>query len=407
MRFTRAGIIVLILSFLLTGCWGRTELNDLSITSATAIDQEKDKWTISYQVIIPSAISGTGGLGGSGGGGASRAPVVVYSVTSENIREAASLSHLETARKLYIAHNATLVISEKAAREGLSAIIDIYLRNHETRETISVLVTTGEARSILEQLMGIERIPGQGIQKLLEKEQQNLSYLPNVKMYELAMDMTGESRTGLLPEIIISGTGEITSIDKLKNTAQLSKLKLGRLAVIHENKMVGWLNQTEALGTSFLRNKVQGTSIPFSCSNDKPSKKSANYLLTGSKTKITPKLDGDSFSFQVEIKTSGQLNEADCSVDLLKPETIKMLEERIAKEIEKSALSSWDAVKRLDADVVGLSSVIMRKYPKQWKQMKQQGKKPDWKSMQLSVKAEVMLDRIGLSNKAFKKMTED
>jgi spore germination protein KC len=407
MRFTRAGLIVLLLSFLLTGCWGRTELNELSITSATAIDREKDKWTISYQVIIPSAISGTGGLGGSGGGGATGAPVVVYSVTSDNIREAASLSHLETARKLYIAHNATLILSEKAAREGLSAVIDIYLRNHETRETISVLVTPGDARPILEQLMSIERIPGQGIQRLLEKEQQNLSYLPNVKMYELAMDMTGESKTGLLPEIIISGTGEITSVDKLKNTSQPSKLKLGRLAVIHENKMIGWLNQAEALGTSFLRNKVQGTSIPFSCSEDKPNKKTANYLLTGSKTKITPKLEGDSFSFQVEIKMSGRLNEADCSVDLLKPETVKMLEDRIAKEIEQTTQSSWEAVKRLDADVIGLSSVVMRKYPKQWKRMKVQGKKPDWKSMQLSVKAEVKLDRIGLSNKAFKKMTEE
>lgn len=404
MRYKYARIIAaLLLTLSLAGCWDRTELNELSITSATAIDRSKDQWIVSYQVIIPSSISGAGGIGGSGGSGNS--PVVVHSVTSKTIREAAALSHLETPRRLYIGHNSTLVISEKAAREGISAIIDIYLRNHETRETVSVLITPGDARSILEQLMSIERIPGQGIQKLLEQEQQNLSYVSNVRLYELAMDMVGEPKTGILPEIFISGKGEITDVDKLKSTSQPSKLKLGRLAVVHDSKMVGWLSREEALGTAFLRNRVEGTAIPFSCGKD-PDKKDANFLLTSSKTKLTPRLEGDTFSIHVEISTKGRLSEADCSRDLLKPEVIKELEASIAGEIEKISLSAWAAVNRLDADVVGLSSVIKRKYPKEWDRLKKE-KKPDWKSMKLDVKAEVKLERIGLSNKAFKKIMEE
>lgn len=403
---TRLAGLLFLSSMLLGGCWDRTELNEMSITSATAIDRDKDNnWVISYQVIIPSSISGTGGLGG-GGGASSLAPVVVHSVTSNTIREAAALSHLETPRRLYIGHNSVLVIGEKAAREGINPIIDIYLRNHETRETVSVVVTPGSARTILEQLMSIERIPGQGMQKLLEQEQKNLSYLPNVRLYELAMNVLGESKTGILPEIIISGTGETNSLDKQKNTSQPNKLKLGRLAVIREDKMIGWLSQEEALGTAFLRNKVVRSSVPFSCSGKNPVKKDSSYLLTNSQTKITPKKEGDTFSFQVEIKTNGRISEADCSKDLLKPEVIRELEQTIAEEIEKASLSAWDAVNRFDADVVGLSSVLQRKFPADWKAMKKEGK-PDWKSMKLTVKADVKLERVGLSNKAFKKIMEE
>ncbi|WP_438447838.1 Ger(x)C family spore germination protein [Gorillibacterium sp. sgz5001074] len=391
---------------LLAGCWDRSELNELSITSATAIDKEKDNWKVSYQVIIPGSISGSGGLGG-GGATSGQAPIIVHSVTSKTIREAAALSHLETPRKLYIGHNSTLVISEKAAREGVSPILDIYLRNHEARETVSVVVTSGEARSILEQLMSIERIPGQGIQRLLEQEQKNLSYVANVRLYQLTMDLLGEPKTGVLPEIMISGSGDLTKQDKLKGTSQPAKLKLGRLAVIRENKMIGWLSREEALGTAFLKNKVEGTQMPFSCTGD-DKKLDATYLLTGSKTEIKPKLNPDtkSFDIQVEIKSKGRLNEADCALDLLDPGVIRKMEESIAKEIERSSMSAWEAVNRMDADVIGLSSIIQRKNPKEWKRMKQE-KKTDWKSMKLTVKAQVTLERIGLSNKAFRKMMED
>jgi spore germination protein KC len=395
---------MLLISMLLAGCWDRTELNELSITSATAVDREKDNWTVSFQVIIPSSISGTGGVGGSGS--SLQAPVTVHSVTSRTIKEAAALSYLESPRKLYFGHNSVLVISEKTARAGITPVIDIYLRNHESRETVSVLVSSEEARTVLEQLISIDRIPGQGIQRLLEKEQRGLSYLSNVRLYELAMDLLGESKTGILPEIKISGAGEVTRLDKLKGTTQPSKLKLGRLAVIHEDKMIGWLSQTEALGTAFLKGRVKETTIPFSCSGNNPKKPDSTYLLANSKTKITPRPEGDAFAVQVEIKTKGRLNEADCSADLLKPDVIRQVEQQIEKEIERTTLSAWEAVSRLEADVAGLSAVLQRKYPDQWKQFKK-GNQTDWKSIKLNVKADVKLERVGLSNKAFRKMLEE
>ncbi|MEH6996427.1 Ger(x)C family spore germination protein, partial [Neobacillus drentensis] len=53
-----------------TGCWDRTEVNDLAIVTAAAIDKkENNQIELSLQLFIPKSLSMGGGQGGGGGGG--------------------------------------------------------------------------------------------------------------------------------------------------------------------------------------------------------------------------------------------------------------------------------------------------------------------------------------------------
>lgn len=388
---------------LLPGCWDRTELNELAITSATSVDLEKGKWILSYQVIVPSAIAKS--IGGAGGT-SSQVPVVVYSTTGNTIKDAVSKSYLEAPRKLYFAHTSVLVIGEQAAKEGFAQMIDLYLRNPDSRETVSVVIANGDGRSILEQLLNMDTIPGQGIQRILEKEDRYMSLIPNVKMYDLTMQMLGPGKSAIVPEIIISGGKEVTTVDQLQQTTMTSKLRLGRAALIKEEKLVGWLNHEQQMGAAFLSNKVKSSSIPFSCEDEPKGGMDSNFVVSTSKTKITPKLADGQYELTAYIKVKGRLNETNCKLDLVKPENIKKMEENIAKEIEKDTKSAWEAIVKADADVLGFSGVIMRKYPKQWKQMKDE-KDSLLKKIKLTVKVEVTLDKVGLSNKGYNKLKED
>lgn len=68
-------VILISHCLLLTGCWDRTELNQLAITSATAIDWDGKEWTVSYQVVIPQSIANPN----TGGSPGQQAPVMVFS----------------------------------------------------------------------------------------------------------------------------------------------------------------------------------------------------------------------------------------------------------------------------------------------------------------------------------------
>ncbi|MDF2721645.1 MAG: germination protein Ger(x)C family [Paenibacillus sp.] len=388
------GLGMLVLT--LTGCWDRMELNQIAITSATAIDYKDGQWVVSYQVVIPSAISAAMSVSG---GGAAKLPVIVYSTQGKTIREAVWKSALESPRLLFFSHTRVVIVSSDAAKQGLSPLIDVYLRNPDSRETVNVLISEGNARSILEQLMQIQIIPGDGIQETMLGEARDMSILPSVKMYNLAMDLLGSAKSAIIPEILVSGEPAVNSLDQLNKTTLSSKLRLGRLAVLSKDKLAGWLSRQEALGVSFMRDSIKMTSFSFPCSEGTKTEDSA-FRVTKSKTRLKPRLTGDRIEMDIIVEGDGTLLETNCQLELNKPDVIRKLESQIEKHIAKEIEQSWAAVKKLGVDIVGFGDSIHRKYPKQWKTLA-----PHWQSSFKQIKIHPIVDitikRTGLSTKSF------
>ncbi|WP_186445870.1 Ger(x)C family spore germination protein [Paenibacillus cremeus] len=393
----RLGLSMAIACLLLTGCWDRHELNQLGFTAATGIDYKDGQWMMSYQVVIPSALSSSVAAGTRG---AAKLPIVVYSTQGKTIREATWKNELESPRHLYFTHNRVIIVSTTAVEQGLSLLLDVYLRNLESRETVSVLICEGEAREILKQLMQIQVIPADGIEEMIKDESQHISALPNVQMYRLAKELLGTSKSAVLPEVFISGSPEVTNPDKLGQTALSSLLKLGRLAVLNQDKLVGWLSLQEALGVNFIRNMVKNSTFSFPC-EESSSVENSTFQLLSTKTRLTPHKIGDHFVIDIEVKGKGVLLETDCPVDLTKPNTEQDMEAQLNKKITETIEKSWSAVKKLKTDVVGFGDLIHRKYPNDWKRVG-----PNWQTefvkIEIRPKADITIKRTGLTTKSFK-----
>lgn len=396
---TVKAIAVVLMTVVLAGCWDRLELNELSITAATAIDwNDKEQWVVSYQVVIPSAISGA--MGGTKGG-ASQSPIIVYSTHGPSIRSAIQQSFFESPRKLFFSHNRVVVVGAEAARRGLEPLIDVYLRNSDSRETVDVLVTEGSARNILRQLMQIQMIPGEGIFETLRTENRLFSALPSVNMYELALQLTGSSHNAIVPEILVSGEPSVTSINQMGNTSLPSKLRLGRLAVIKEGKLAGWLSQDEALGVAFLRNYVNKTNVAVPCKASDP-KVTTSVRIERARTRVIPVRQGEGLRLEAKLKVYGSLLEANCDIDLEKPDEIHQLEGQVRQHILEIVRSGYSATQKLQADVIGFADMVHRKYPKLWHKAE-----PDWPAeyaeIPMNLEVEFAMKRVGLSTKSFKK----
>ena len=87
MKVIRLMLICIISVPLLTGCWDRSEINDIAFVVATGVDKgAKDKFLYSVQVPLPSSMGGAGSSGG-GGGTSGEGPYLVAQGIGGNERQ--------------------------------------------------------------------------------------------------------------------------------------------------------------------------------------------------------------------------------------------------------------------------------------------------------------------------------
>ncbi|MFD1178617.1 Ger(x)C family spore germination protein [Paenibacillus puldeungensis] len=400
MRRILLAIFAATICLLQIGCWNRTELNELGITAATGLDRVGDEWVVSYQIIVPT-VTGTGQGGGGGGG---QPNVFVFSTNGKSIREAGDLGYMENPRRLYFAHNEILVIGRTAAEQGIDQILDLYFRNIDARETVLVAITDETAADILRKMVPPEKIPGSALSDILRKESNFSSFFPVVRVYQLAQKIVSDSQAAGVPEIhVTDGNAKaLESLDVNKTTSPPVKMKIDRLGVFHRDKLVGWLDRKQSYGISWLTNQVKGSTVPFTCpkTSNTDQKIKGSIRLSGAKTKVTPIKEGDHYTMKIQTQTRGDLLEYMCDQDPSKPETIIAIQKQISEAIIDAINSGWEASRKMHVDLPGFANKVHRKYPKDWKKIKDDWEK-DLNSVKLDIQVKVKVQRPGLFKKSF------
>lgn len=395
-----------LLSVLLSGCWDDRELNELGVTSGSAYDWENNEWKATYQVINPS--SGASGMGGSGGGSTSSPPFVTFTVKGRTIMEAIERTNLTSTREMFFSHSRITVIGESLAKHGINQLIDMFLRKQDARETVFVFISKGEAGDILDQLMQLTKNQGAGIQLMIEQESRLLSFYPGTRLFELAMALSSESGSAVLPEILLTGPDIMDETTETGRTDLPSRLALGRLGVIKGEKFVGWLSQKQAFGLSFMTDNIKTATIAFASQPRKSDKLDASFILQNSRTTVHPVWAKDHFIMDIDIKGSGVLTELGSVMDLNDRKAISEMEASLERQVLSLVNNSWTEVKKLGADVTGFAVRVHRSDRKRWKQIE---KDKSWDSVfqEIEIRPHVsfQIERTGLSNKSFKSVQQE
>ena len=162
---------IILLLFLMTGCWNYQELNNISISTAIAIDMNEDNEYEVSTLIANSRKSQTSSQ-------ESESQSVIYTGKGKTISEAFKDIDLYNPRKNYIGHVAVLVISEEVAQKGLENILDFFARNSEaTRRFQMIIAKDDKAKDIIKILTPLETYSAQNISSNLKysKESQATS----------------------------------------------------------------------------------------------------------------------------------------------------------------------------------------------------------------------------------------
>lgn len=375
---------------LLTGCWNRRELNELSILLGLGIDKEKEQYLITAQVVNPSEIA-------SKQGGSGKAPVVVYQGKGETLFEAIRKITTVAPRKLYFAHLRILVFGEELAKEGIGELIDLLLRNSEVRNDFYITVSKeSRAADILKVLTPLEKIPANSLFASLETSSKAWAPTEGVTLDKLTSNMVSDGMNPILTGIEIKGNvqdGEMTK--NLEQTKPKTFLQYKGLAIFIQDKLIGWLNESESRAVHYAFGKVKSSVGYIKC----PQGGKVVIEVFRTKAKLNSELyEGEPYG-SVNVKVQGNVGEVECrGLDLTKPQSISYLEKESEKTLTENIKSTIKHVQRnFRSDIFGFGEALYRSEPDYWNKHKK-----DWdqifSQMPVTVKVEMNIRQTGTIN---------
>ncbi|MCD9022870.1 Ger(x)C family spore germination protein [Cohnella silvisoli] len=395
-------LLIIVMTQILTGCWSRVEVNDLSIVTATALDKiEGGKIRLTLQIAVPRMLgqvgSGGGGGGGRGSGGEKKSTVTV-SENGETVLDAFRRLQEKLPRKLFFSHSRIIIIGEQLARDGVSPVLDFFSRYREARLHSYILFTKGEASDILNIPPKWEKISSEEIR---EEEKSHIG----VSIYLV----------DFLDMLLTDGVEPIAALVEPKSTEVKKKsdsesgqsppeseksVVIAGAAVFRKDKLIGWMNGKEARGALWLRNELKQAVITVTIPEEMGNGKVSAKLLKG-ESKFKPILKNNKLIMKVEIRAQDDLYENSSKLDLNKPDAIKYVQKKLEEDIEKRIQIVLDKTqKQFKSDVFGFGTAVYRTYPKAWKKKFKDRWDQEFPELEVKIAAHVRVVRTGLTNKS-------
>lgn len=390
-------ICCLLLLSLFTGCWNRRELNELGISVGIGIDKAGKGYRVSAQVVNPGEVAAAKSSG-------NRTPVTLYEATGDTVFEAIRKMTTISPRVIYLAHLRVLVIGESLAREGIEKPLDHFSRDHEVRTDFFVIIAKeSTAKDVLRVLTPVEKIPANNMYLSLETSQKVWAPTATVTLDELMTDIISEGKSPVLTAVKVAGVGKGQSQRNLEKIEPPGRLKYSGLAVFKKDKLIGWLNEKESKGYSYIKNKVTNTVGTLSC----PEGGNLAVEVMKSETEVKGKMNNGKPQIDIEIQLEENVGEVECQIDLTERKTIEELEKRAEQKVAAIMLKTIHKMQKgLKVDIFGFGEDIRRADPGAWKTLKQNWHER-FRSLDINVKVDVKIRRIGtVTNSFYKKEKE-
>jgi spore germination protein KC len=349
MKKSLALIMILIIStMLLSGCWDYREVEHLAIVAGCAVDKSTNG-KLYHLTVEVFETSGT-----------------KDSTTKSKLLESDGLTFFDAIRnalntshaKLYWSNCQIVIISKDIATDGIVPVLDYFLRGHEIRPTIKVLISQETtAREIITQKRSIPTVISFDVSSSLLANPQNLSTTQSNDLIKIANTLEGEGTALTLPAIRNTTNGDSVISE------------LNGVAIFDKDKLIGFLNPDDTKYFLFAKDEIKGGTITGAISPG------PRGIITGeifeSSTKIKPDDKDGVLTMSIKTKTTvslveqgiGNTNNADELLDTSADRFARFLEENISRVIAMVQTTYGQ-------DIFGFGSVLSKENPKLWAELK-------------------------------------
>lgn len=351
--------LILLIPFILCGCYNYNELENLSICTAMAFDLEDDLYKVSYLIANAKKNEASSEKG--------EAQSVIYNGMGKSISEAVDDLITTIPHEPYVTHLKTIIISDELAKKGVQNILDFLLRYPESRNKFALYITDNEkAENTLKILSPIESFPSTSMLSNVKTSSIYQSKAIIVEYNDFVSIILEDGIEPILSSVKILGDiEEGGKTESLNQTYLAATLKTSNIGIFKDDKLLKISNNEETIGINFIKNKINELIIPIPCED--------NYIILNtenSETKTNLDFKDNKFNINLDISVKAVINEVNCKIDLQNDESIKKIAsdgEKIIKEYIEKAIN---LAKENQTDIFGFGRMIYKNYPKKWKKLK-------------------------------------
>jgi len=377
----------------LTGCLERVEINKLGIVAGIAIDKIDDEYTVTVQVLNPSAIAGE------------TQALPAYSLKAEgtSIHEAYKKLDEISSSALALSHLNVIIINEEFAEAGIAPLLNFALRRFDVRPDITIVVAKGEsAGNVLNVVTALDMIPATQLD-VSSMVTSRTARLTSYNLYETVDMVNTNSINTVLNAVSIhreeehidenverkDGTegktaGNGSTIDNILDIAIPVQLRIEHSAVFQGDKLVGYISDSETQ----LYNIVMGTHKRYDLVTRIEEEYYTSFGITQVKSKVTTDLANNEAT--INLKLSGMIFENTYPIDLTNTKNLVVMSEHLKSQFEQDMNNFVDKVQtELKSDIFGIGGKAHNQEHKVW-----QEKEGYWSELfpELTINVEVELE---------------
>lgn len=243
-------LILLIIPFLLTGCFDYNELSDLAIVSGIGIDYENEEYSVTFEILSTKKEGDTSASSGT------------YNVSSKGstVVEAFSNNGNLMDKVPYFEHVDVIIISEEVAKYHLKEVGEYIIRTSKLRnETFLVIAKDTKASEIIKATTKDQPVAASFITNMLENNKNSSSAGYFIPYTEILNSILTDGEDAIISVVSISEEND----EKKPKLVGLGVLKDFELKYIFDTKQAAIINVLNNFGaqTVYFENKCDNGGV--------------------------------------------------------------------------------------------------------------------------------------------------
>jgi len=377
----------------LAGCWSRRETESLAVITAIGIDTafqgEKKVYRVTKVVLAPKP--GGGGPGGGGGrqGGGAKREYSVLTTEGPTIEEACRRLAVRLSRITFLDQIRVVLFGEEMSKEGVSEALDFLTRYQDIRLRTTVMVTRGQAETMLRSNPEFESEISREIKGFVDNAAETTAKIAESNLEEFTERVITPGEDAFAPVLERVPLKKKSSVMAESGETFLVK----GMAMFSSDKLAGWLNEREVRGIWLAMGKAKQGDLSVEVNGN-----TVSYVFSKPKEKLRVRIDDEqNVTAMLNVRVSGGVAESQ-SQAVNTQEGLANVEKAVNAELEGVIRSALEKSKAAGSDIMGVGRLVEREDKALWNQIRAQWPQR-YRQVEFEVKVESKVERIGLKNK--------